>query len=146
MSDSSLGKWISLLYRYGQIYMAKELEPYQIGKGQFLFLLMLYQKDGLLQEELAQCLNIDKGTTARAISKLEKAGYLLRERNKDDLRANRIFLTKQGRELKPQISAAICRWTEIISANMTDEEVKIAFNVLTKMAHNATEHIVKQRK
>ncbi|RYD03588.1 hypothetical protein N752_19465 [Desulforamulus aquiferis] len=33
---------------------------YGIGKGQFLFLIVLYERDGLLQEEIAQCLNIDK--------------------------------------------------------------------------------------
>ncbi|MEW6625026.1 MAG: MarR family transcriptional regulator [Bacillota bacterium] len=145
MSNLSLGKWISLLYRYGQIYVTKELEPYNIGKGQILFLLALYQNDGVLQEELAQQINIDKGTTARAIGKLEKAGYVTRKPNEKDLRSNQIFLTPKAQEFKPHLCSVLRRWTEILSAGMTEEEVEKAFDLLIKMAQNATNHIEKDR-
>ena len=42
-----------------------------------MFLLELYKKDGKNQEELSEKLNIDKGTTARAIKKLEEEGFLI---------------------------------------------------------------------
>ncbi|MBS4024076.1 MAG: MarR family transcriptional regulator [Clostridia bacterium] len=145
MSNASIGKWISLLYRYGHIYVTKELEPYNIGKGQFLFLLALYHKDGLPQEELAGFLNIDKGTTARAIDKLEKAGYVKKEPNQKDLRSNQVFLTQQAKELEPHIYAILHSWTEILITGMTEAEVEKAFSLLTKMAQNATDHIQKDR-
>ncbi|MDW7673520.1 MAG: MarR family transcriptional regulator [Bacillota bacterium] len=145
MADFSLGKWISILYRYGHIYLTKELEPYNIGKGQFLFLLVLYQTDGLPQEELAYLLNIDKGTTARAINKLEQAGYVFRKQNEKDLRSNRIFLTEEAKNFKPQLQAILQSWTDILKEGMTEDEVEKAFNILMKMAHNAKEHVQKDR-
>ena len=146
MLEKSLGRWISLLYRYGQIFLMKELEPYAVGKGQFLFLVALYQKDGLPQEELAQMLKIDKGTTARAINKLEKAGYVRREQNREDMRANRVFLTDRALEFKPTLASVLGRWSDIISSGMTKEEVDQAFSMLTKMAHNAIEYIQTDKK
>lgn len=146
MSNLSLGKWISLLYRYGQIYVTKELEPFNIGKGQFLFLLALYQKDGLPQDELARCLNINKGTTARAISKLEKAGYVSRTPNVKDLRSNLVYLTQQAKDFQPQVYSILNIWNEIITNGMSQEDVDKALELLTKMSLNATDYIKNDRK
>lgn len=145
MQELTLEKLISLLFRYFQIYAAGEFEPYNIGKGQALFLFALYQQDGLTQEKLAASLNIDKSTTARAISKLEKAGYVMREKNKDDLRANRIFLTPRAKELKPRFQAILRRWTEILSAGMSEEEIAAVMGLLTRMFQNAIEYIHKEK-
>lgn len=145
MTDVFWGRWISLLYRYGLIFVAKELEPYNIGKGQFMFLLALYKRDGMLQEEVATLFNIDKGTTARAISKLEKAGYVIRKPNDQDLRSNHVFLTQQGMDFKPRLYAILQRWTDILSTGMTAEETEKALDLLTKMSRNATMHIHKER-
>lgn len=141
MSNLSLGRSISLLYRYGQIYITKELEPYDIGPGQFMFLMALYHHDGLTQENLATCLNIDKGTTARAIAKLEANGYVVRESCEQDLRVNRVFLTQRAREFEPVISSILKRWTDILSSNMDSEEINQTLNLLDKMAQNAFEYI-----
>ncbi len=139
-----MGKWISLLYRYSQIYITRELEPYNIGRGQYLFLLALYHHDGLQQEELSHFLNIDKGTTARAVCKMEKAGYVRREQSSTDLRSNRLFLTEQAEKVKPQVYAVLTRWTKILSTEMTDAEVETTTNLLAKMAQNAIKHINKE--
>lgn len=134
-----------MLYRYGHIYMTKELQPYNIGKGQFLFLLALCHKDGLPQEELAVCLNIDKGTTARAISKLEKSGYVIKKQNKKDLRANMIFLTEKAINFKPQLFTILHHWSNVLSEGMNEEDKEKAFYLLTKMAHNASNYIQKDK-
>lgn len=145
MSSTSLGKWVSLLYRYGQIYIHKELEPYNVGKGQFLFLVTLYKKEGLSQEELAQTLNIDKGTTARAVKKLEKNGYLYRKPKVKNLRSNEIFLTKKAKDFEPQLYSILKKWTDVLSTGMSECEIEKAFNILAKMTENATDYITKYR-
>jgi len=78
--EDSIGRWISMLYRYSQIYVGNKLQPYGIGKGQFMFLIKLFERDGLNQDELVDGLNIDKGTTARALRKLEQEGYIKRQK------------------------------------------------------------------
>jgi len=53
-----IGKAISYLYRYGQIYIGKKIEPYGIGSGQFPFLMRLYREDGINQESLSDYLKL----------------------------------------------------------------------------------------
>ena len=62
-----IGKYISQIYRKGRAFISKGLTQYDMGYGQMLFLLQLYNQDGISQEELTEKLNIDKGTTARSI-------------------------------------------------------------------------------
>ena len=83
--EELLGRTVSILYRLGQSHMGKQLEPYNIGAGQFSFLAELLHRDGISQDEVALNLRCDKGTAARAIQHLEKHGYLERKQDKEDM-------------------------------------------------------------
>jgi len=135
--EDSIGRWISLLYRYGQIYMSRKMQPYGIGKGQFMFLIKLFEKDGLSQDELAESLNFDKGTTARALRKLEQEDYVVREKNVGDRRSNRVFLTGKARDIKPALFTVLGNWTEILATGFSTEEKQQVLRLLEKMANNA---------
>jgi DNA-binding MarR family transcriptional regulator len=45
-------------------------------------------------------LKVSKATSARAIQSLEKEGYVYRERDENDLRAYRVYLTEKGKEMR----------------------------------------------
>lgn len=141
MSEESLGRWISLLHRYFHIYLSGELAPYDIGRGQALFLLSLYHLEGITQDELAARLHMDKSTTARALEKLERAGYVRKEPGKNDLRCKRVFLTGRAREIEPAIRQILRRWTDILSADLSPEEFRQTLDLLQRMARNAVGHI-----
>ena len=72
--SAPLRSWLSILYRYGRSHISKVLEPYNIGSGQYIFLMVLLKNNGISQEELSDYLKIDKATTAKAVRKLEQAG------------------------------------------------------------------------
>ena len=93
-----IGKYISQIYRKGRAFISKGLTQYDMGYGQMLFLLQLYRQDGISQEELTEKLNIDKGTTARSIKKLEKEGFIIRLKDEHDKRAYKIYLTDKSKE------------------------------------------------
>jgi DNA-binding MarR family transcriptional regulator len=138
--EDSIGHWVSVLYRYGQIYVGKKMQPYGIGKGQFMFLIKLFQRDGLCQEELTEILNVDKGTTARALRKLEQEGYIIREKSQGDRRSNRVFLTAKARDIEPRIFTVLSDWTEILATGFTSEEKQQVLRLLEKMANNAAKY------
>jgi DNA-binding MarR family transcriptional regulator len=98
--------------------------------------LVLYRHDGINQEELSNYLKIDKGTTARAIGKLEQEGYVYRMVNPEDRRANQVFITDRAREIQPIIYGVLGEWNDIMVKNLTDEEQSIAQTVLMKMVDN----------
>ncbi|WP_066176268.1 MarR family winged helix-turn-helix transcriptional regulator [Bacillus marinisedimentorum] len=145
MTDESLGKWISLLHRYGQRYIHNQLNEYNIGTGQLPFLTELYKKDGVLQDQLARNVGTDKGTAARAIKKLEDAGYVKRETCLDDRRSNKVFLTKKAKDIEEELASVLANWTGVLGDGMTPEEQLYARYAFEKMAENAVKFVETSR-
>jgi DNA-binding MarR family transcriptional regulator len=136
-NEGSIIRYISILYRYGQSYITKRLGALNIGSGQYVFLMALYRKGGISQEELSSYLKIDKGTTAKAIRKLEDEGYLVRNIDLRDKRAYRIFLTPKALNVIPTIQGATKDWENIITSGLSEEESLWVERILQKMAQNA---------
>lgn len=132
----NIGKYISQIYRKGRIFIGRGLEEYNIGQGQFMFLLELYIEDGRNQEELAEVLKIDKGTTARAIKKLEESGFIRREKDEKDKRSNRVYLTKEGKEMKDNILFVLNQWDKKMSEQLYEEERELMIKLLKKVCSN----------
>ena len=132
----NVGKYISQLYRRGGAFITTRIDEYNIGQGQFMFLMELYIEDGKNQEDLSKILKIDKGTTARAIKKLEEEGYVRREKDNLDKRANKVFLTEKGMDIKEDIYKILSQWESIISQSLEKEERILMINLLKKVCLN----------
>ena len=141
-TESSIGRWISILYRYGQSYISKQLESYNIGSGQYIFLIILFRNDGISQEKLSEHLKIDKATTAKAIKKLAAEGYIKREIDSLDKRAYKVFLTPKALAIKPIVQDAIKSWEELLTSGLSENEIVLIKQLLDKMAKNA--HQIKE--
>ena len=120
-----IAKYISQLYRKGSSYINKEISKYGIGSGQFMFLLELYKKDGKNQEDIAEDLKMDKGTTARALKKLEEQGFLTRLRDERDKRSNKIYLSDKAKNIREDIFNILDDWNKQITRSLAKEEVKM---------------------
>lgn len=136
--QKSIGRMISCIYRNFHIHMHNQLEKYNIGSGQFHYLMLLYHKDGINQETLSEILKIDKATSARAIRKLEETGYITRKRDQQDKRAYKIYLTKKAQNLRPTIKNILQEWTKQLLQGITKEEEQHLLDILERIAHNAT--------
>ncbi|HBI94397.1 MAG TPA: MarR family transcriptional regulator [Terrisporobacter glycolicus] len=132
----NIGKYISQIYRKGRIFISKGLEEHNIGQGQFMYLLELYIEDGRNQEELAEVLKIDKGTTARAIKKLEENGFVRREKDENDKRSNRVYLTEEGKGVKNDIFFVLNKWDEKMSEQLNKEERELMIKLLKRVCSN----------
>ena len=137
-NQESIGRLISYIHRYSQIHIAKELGAYNIGSGQFSFLMALYHNDGVSQESIAKALRVDKATTARAIKKLMEEGYVYKERNPLDKRVYKVFLTERAKKIKPKIIKILSEWTEFLLSDYTKEERELFTKLLIKIAKNAS--------
>ena len=129
----NIGKYISQIHRKSRVFINKGLEEYNIGQGQFMFLLELYKEEGRNQEELAEVLKIDKGTTARAIKKLEESGFVKREKDEKDKRSNKIYLTEEGKSLKDNIFSLLNDLDEKMSEQLDEEERELMIKLLKKV-------------
>ena len=71
-------KCVSVLYRQFQIYINNNTKDLGIGASEYIFLMEMYEKVNVSQEELSKSLIVDKAATARAIKSLEEKEYIFR--------------------------------------------------------------------
>jgi DNA-binding MarR family transcriptional regulator len=141
MEKESIARWISGLHRQFQIYLNRELKDYDINSSEYIFLVNLYEKDGISQERLSTNLFINKAATARAIGRLEKLGYVKRTRDPNDSRAYIVTLTAKGLEMRNFIKTKLIYWTQTISSGLTTAETDDLVQKIKKMTINALDEI-----
>ncbi len=142
----SIGKWLSATYRHIQMNIKKEFEHYQIGSGQYQILVVLHKNDGINQETISKILNLDKATVGRAVGKLERKGYVKREKDPMDHRAYILHLTKKGKKLAPVIKKYLTKLSTILLSEFTPDEKEIALKLLKRMYQNITSEEIPQKK
>ena len=90
---------------------------------QYLAMLVLWERDGLMVSELGDKLYLDSGTLTPLLKRLETSGYISRIRALEDERRVYITLTSSGRKLKTRaakipgciLSASQCSIPELMS-------------------------------
>ncbi|WP_315080949.1 MarR family transcriptional regulator [uncultured Clostridium sp.] len=135
-NNNECARYISQLYRKSTIFINREVAKYDIRSGQLMFLMTLYNQDGKNQEEMSEKLKIDKGTTARALKKLEEQDFITRVKDTDDKRANRIYLTEKSKEVKADVYNVFEDWNKKISESLTNEEEEELKKLLEKVCKN----------
>ena len=76
------------------------LEALELTYPQYLVFLVLWETDGITVKGLGDKLFLDSGTITPLVKRLEARGLVRRERDKQDERQVRIYLTEEGRALR----------------------------------------------
>ena len=136
MSSEKMWKWIAALYKRHQLQMAKKLEPFGIGMGQYHIILIVCESPGIIQDKLTEGVGVNKSTVARAFVQLEENGFLRREVNPADKRAYRLYATEKAFEIRDQILRYNREDTDMAMEGFTEEERAVAFSLIDRMAQN----------
>lgn len=134
------------MYRISQMFYDMELEPFEIGCGQQFFLLRISETPGITLLELAQKGYYDKGTTARAVKKLEELGYIIRIIAEDDRRRTKLYATDLAVPVVEEVTKTVKKWNDILIQGMSQEEIKDVENLMEKMSDNARQYTNKRKK
>ncbi len=78
------------------------LEKLDLTYPQYLVMLALWERDGVMVSELGTQLSLDSGTLTPLLKRLEAIGHVSRLRDVADERRVRVTLTPTGRALKTQ--------------------------------------------
>lgn len=111
-------------------------EGIRITSEQWSVLYYLWIEEGRTQQELAVLTFRDKPSVSRLISNLEKLKLVMRVSNRDDKRANLIFLTKQGRRMKEASMRQAQRTIGEALNGVTHDELIQARNTLDALYSN----------
>lgn len=76
------------------------LKPLGLTYTQYVVMMVLWEHETVNVGQLGSILHLDAGTLTPLLKRLEKAGYVTRERSKDDERITVISITDEGNYLK----------------------------------------------
>jgi DNA-binding MarR family transcriptional regulator len=113
--------------------LERHLAPVGLHGGQVFVLFELWREDGLRQVDIADRLNLSAPTVTKILKGLTEINLIRRERERDDARSSRVFLTDKGRRIRAEVAA---QWLELESeylSGLTDTERLILPDLLGKL-------------
>lgn len=120
-------------------YVNSRLASYKLTSEQNLIMALLWEQEGISQNEISAKLNKDKASVARMVSTLEKKGYLRRNVCPSDRRSVEIYLTEGGRQLGDAVIPINEEIIQVISSGMADEEIIELKKLLLKIRKNVNQ-------
>ena len=109
-----------------------EFKEYQLSKGQYLYLIRIFENPGIIPDRLAEMIKVDRTTAARAIKKLEEKGFIRKEADDVNKKIRRLFVTEDGAKLVPIIQLENQYSDQIALQNLSKKEIE-AFSKALKI-------------
>jgi DNA-binding MarR family transcriptional regulator len=113
---------ISAVARVHRQHAGALLHELGLSAGQELLLMLLWDKEPRTQAELTREMAIEPPTTSKMLSRLEKAGVIVRNRSELDRRTVLVTLTDAGRALEEPVNAAWRSLEEDTVGTLTPKE------------------------
>lgn len=133
---NDLMKTFSIIHRHSFIYLSKELKKLDIPSGKFMYIVYMCEHPGILQEQLAKDLRIDKGSVAKTVAQLIDDGYLYKIPDSKDKRAYNLFPSELSKKIYPQIITTIDELNNQLTMGMSEVEKLFFKELLHKSLSN----------
>lgn len=140
-SEIPLGLLVSMIHRSHMMYLNNKMKTIGLSAGQFPFLMVLSNNEGINQDEIAAYVHIDKGTVARALKKLEDKNYIYREIDEKNRRRYLIYLTEEGKKLIPKLIAIDNEWEDFLCSNSLSKEYDQIYSIVINLAVKSLEKV-----
>ncbi|MBM6614843.1 MarR family transcriptional regulator [Desemzia sp. RIT804] len=113
-----------------------EFKKYNLTRGQYLYLVRIFEHPGIIQEKLAEMIKVDRTTAARAIKKLEDNGFIEKRADKENKKNKRLFPTEKGKEIAPYILGENNYSNMVALKGFTEKEAEIFSSLLERVREN----------
>ncbi len=113
-----------------------EFKEYDLTKGQYLYLVRIFENPGIIQEKLAEMIKVDRTTAARAIQKLEINGFIEKRQDETNKKNKQLFPTEKGINIYPFLKREGDYSDKTALAGLSKEETDILYELLKKVRKN----------
>ena len=117
-----------------------EFKKYDLTKGQYIYLARIYEHPGIIQEKVAEMINVDRTTAARAIKKLESNDFIIRKQSDDNKKEKKLYVTEKGKQTYPILDREEHYSNEIALKGLSAAERKQIFSLLERVEDNISEN------
>ncbi|CAK0769032.1 MarR family transcriptional regulator, organic hydroperoxide resistance regulator [Azospirillaceae bacterium] len=136
MIDSTVGYLVRDLHRAFLRNLQTRIANHGVSMGQWFFLRVLWEEDGLTQRELSQRVGMMEPTTVTALNSMERRGLVERVRNMHDRRKINIYLTTKGRTLRDVLMPCSMEVGEMAIRGIHGPDISMVNDVLRQMIKN----------
>lgn len=109
----------------------------EITPDQWVVLSYLWERDGLSMGELAVQSKKDFANVTRIVDKLQKQGYVTKQKNKEDGRSQIIYYTPKAISIRDKVEECQQYSLNISMKGISEKEQEIIFSILEKMEENS---------
>lgn len=113
-----------------------EFKDINLSNLQFLYVVRIYEHPGIIAEQLANLIKVDRTTLARAVRRLEKQGYVYRESDPDNKKIKHLYVTEKGKQIYPFIIWENSHSNEVALQGFTPEEAQQVHDYLKRIRQN----------
>ncbi|WP_125567802.1 MarR family winged helix-turn-helix transcriptional regulator [Companilactobacillus insicii] len=113
-----------------------EFKEVDLTRGQYLYLVRICENPGIILEQLANLIKVDKTTAARAVQKLEKNGMIERRSDATNKKIRLLFPTYKGKRVYPFIARENEYSNSVALRGLSDTEQEQLFDLLLKVETN----------
>ena len=106
-----------------------------------IILARLARADGINQAELVRVSRMTPPSISAALKNMESEGLIFREKDKDDQRITRVYLTEEGRQIEENNYRIIREVDRLAMEGIAEEEQRAFVDVLLKMRENLTKEL-----
>lgn len=132
---------LSIIHRTHLMALNAEMKQFGLSAGQFVVLIHLSEEQNVTQDDLVRRFHIDKSAIARAVRKLEDAGYIQRITDPKNRRAVRLFLTDEGVRIIPEIIRIDRDWEKMVCGNLSQEERALLLTLLRQVTYCSLKNV-----
>lgn len=108
--------------RYVQNHLDKRYRPLEISGYDHVYITLACRNPGISQKDLKRYLTVDQSNITRNVIRLEKSGFIRRERDEKDKRVWRIYLTEKSQKNYQTIVQIFDDLQDEILKDFTQEE------------------------
>lgn len=123
-TEQGIGFLVSDVSRLMRRVYDRRVEPLGLTRAQWRVLVHLFRRDGVRQTELAGILEIEKPTLGRLVDQLEKKGWVARQVDPDDLRARRLVVSPEARDLIVEMDSLAQTVQDDALRGVSDQDAK----------------------
>ncbi len=129
----TVGQLLAQVCRMTGHLLKSHMERIGLHRGQGFALFHLWHHDGVPQRELSRAMHISPASVTTMLQRMERDGWIRRERDPDDQRILRVYLTPQAKRLRTEARAAFAAMEEELNAIYTAEEQETLKRLLLKL-------------
>lgn len=112
------------------------LTEHSVSLGQWTFLRVLWETDGITQRALSELAGVMEPTTYTAVTAMEKLGYVTRRKMRNNKKMVYVFLTPKGRLLKRKLVPLAEEVNRIAVENVNPQDITMMRRALLTMIEN----------